>query len=444
MSTSITEDTPDKSPSALKGISELYSSAPKGVGGRKLNNVPKYIAIGAGACVIIALCYAIIARGASNANQKTKAAKEQPVSTAALPSDLNQPPAALPTSEAAVNQISPETIDPNLHGAPVVPPPQAQPNYTTQPSYAPMPTQMYQQAANMVTNAKPAYPYAEAWQRYRQAQAQANAGRGNAFTSALNAASGVKFDSGSSSAGSGGSRMSGGTQAAPYIPNSEDASFNGQQSKLAFMNQRNSASNYSGTYRTPALTNYEVKAGTIIPSIMISGINSDLPGQIIAQVSQNVYDTKTGKYLLIPKGSRLIGTYDSGVTMGQTRVLIAWQRIIFPDTSSIDLPMMPGSDQAGYAGFKDKVNNHYGKIFGSTAIMSLLSAGAQLSQPQSVNGENVSSGQTAAGAIGQEMASAGRSVIERNIRIQPTLEVRPGYRFNVQVTKDLILPPNKR
>ena len=193
----------------------------------------------------------------------------------------------------------------------------------------------------------------------------------------------------------------------------------------------------------PALSPYELKAGSIIPAIMIGGLNSDLPGQIIAQVSENVYDTKTGKHLLIPQGSRLVGTYDNGVTTGQNRVLVVWNRIIFSDASSLDLNMMPAADQSGYAGFNDKTNNHYGKAFGAALLMSAFSAGVQISQPQATNGENISTGQTMAGAIGQQLGQAGGQIIGRNIRIQPTLQIRPGYRFNVSVTKDFIISPSK-
>ena len=112
-------------------------------------------------------------------------------------------------------------------------------------------------------------------------------------------------------------------------------------------------------------TPYMLRACFVIPATLISGINSDLPGQIVAQVSQNVYDTPVGRYLLVPQGSRLIGSYDSKVAYGQGRVLVAWQRIVFPDGKALDMGAMPGSDGAGYAGLADKTNNHYLRIFGS-------------------------------------------------------------------------------
>ena len=115
---------------------------------------------------------------------------------------------------------------------------------------------------------------------------------------------------------------------------------------------------------------YTLQTGFVIPATLISGINSSLPGQIMAQVSQNIYDSPIGKHRLIPQGSRLVGTYASEVEFGQARVLVAWQRIIFPDGKTMDIGAMPGADGVGYAGFKDQVNNHYLRIFGSALIMS--------------------------------------------------------------------------
>jgi len=219
------------------------------------------------------------------------------------------------------------------------------------------------------------------------------------------------------------------------------ASENRQREKQAFLAGTPEADIYLNQRRTAAVSpSQEVKAGTVIPGVMISGLNSDLPGQIIAQVRENVYDSATGQSLLIPAGARLVGIYDSNVTLGQERALVGWQRIIYPDGSSISLDRMPGADVGGYAGFKDKVNNHYWRIFGNGLLLSVFSAGIQLSQPQARNGENYNSSQIIAGALGQQMGQLGMQMAQRNMNIQPTLEVRPGYQFNVMVTKDIILP----
>ncbi|MBP9806534.1 MAG: TrbI/VirB10 family protein, partial [Candidatus Accumulibacter sp.] len=143
---------------------------------------------------------------------------------------------------------------------------------------------------------------------------------------------------------------------------------------------------------------FELRAGFVIPGTLISGINSELPGQIMAQVAQNVYDTPTGKHLLIPQGSRLVGRYSSDVAYGQARVLVAWQRIVFPDGKAIDIGAMPGADGVGYAGFTDQVNNHYLRLFGSALLMSAVTAGITYSQGQN-QGNSVYGAPTASSAM---------------------------------------------
>ncbi|RYZ91118.1 MAG: hypothetical protein EOP04_01585 [Proteobacteria bacterium] len=188
------------------------------------------------------------------------------------------------------------------------------------------------------------------------------------------------------------------------------------------------------------LSPYEVKQGTVIPGIMVTGINSDLPGQIIAQVSQNVYDSTTGKSLLIPQGTKIVGSYDSVVAIGQERAMVAWRRLIYPDGMSLELLNMPGADQGGYSGFSDQVNNHYFKIFGSAIMLSLVGAGYQISQPHS-NGEFPSNQEIIAAEVGRQFAQVSGELIRRNMQIQPTIEIRPGYRFVIMVNKDMILEP---
>ena len=213
---------------------------------------------------------------------------------------------------------------------------------------------------------------------------------------------------------------------------------NGQSAKRDFLNVEPVAADYLHYARVAPLSPYEVKAGTVIPANMIGGINSDLPGLLLAQVSENVYDSATGRYLLIPQGAKLVGTYDNGVTFGQSRVLVGWQRIIYPDGSSIDLGRMPGADQSGYAGFKDKVNNHLFRLFSEALLLSIFSAGVQLGQPQASSGNNYNSSQIVAAAIAGQMGELGMEIVRRNMDVAPTLEIRPGYSFNVMVTKDMV------
>ena len=186
-------------------------------------------------------------------------------------------------------------------------------------------------------------------------------------------------------------------------------------------------------------TPYELRAGFVIPALLISGINSELPGQIMAQVTQSVYDTPTGKYLLIPQGSRLIGAYSSEIIFGQARVFVGWQRIIFPDGKAMDIGAMPGGDGAGYAGFTDKVNNHYMRLFGSAFMMSVVTAGVAMSQNRGANDErrNQRAGDAMSEALGQQLGQVTAQLIAKNMNIAPTLEIRPGYRFNIIVTKDM-------
>lgn len=185
--------------------------------------------------------------------------------------------------------------------------------------------------------------------------------------------------------------------------------------------------------RTP----YELRAGFVIPAILISGINSALPGQIMAQVSQDVYDTPRSKWKLIPQGARLVGAYSSDVAYGQARVLVAWQRIVFPDGKAMDIGAMPGADSAGYAGFNDKVNNHYWRTFSSAFLMSAVTAGIATSQPENSGYGRPSFGSAMSEAVGQQLGQVTAQLIAKNLNIAPTLEIRPGYRFNVIVTKDL-------
>jgi type IV secretory pathway VirB10-like protein len=183
---------------------------------------------------------------------------------------------------------------------------------------------------------------------------------------------------------------------------------------------------------------YELRAGFVIPATLISGINSELPGQIMAQVSQDVYDTPRGQHKLIPQGSRLVGSYTSDIAYGQSRILIGWQRIIFPDGKAMDIGSMPGADSAGYAGFKDQVNNHYFRLFGSAFLMSAVTAGVALSQPdQGPNNSRPTASSAMSEALGQQLGQVTAQIISKNLNISPTLEIRPGYRFNVMVTKDM-------
>ena len=186
---------------------------------------------------------------------------------------------------------------------------------------------------------------------------------------------------------------------------------------------------------------FEVKAGSIIPITLITGINSDLPGDIIGQVRENVYDTVTGNLLLIPQGTRVLATYDSMVAYAQNRVLVCWNRLIRPDGSSLSFDCAPGVDLAGYAGFKDRVNNHYIRLVGGVLISSVLAATATISAGSDIGIDQLSFQKIFAANTGQNLNNVGQQITEKNLNVQPTVTVRPGFNVNLLVNKDMIIPP---
>jgi type IV secretion system protein VirB10 len=164
---------------------------------------------------------------------------------------------------------------------------------------------------------------------------------------------------------------------------------------------------------------------------------------LTARVRENVYDSVTGGHLLIPQGTVITGIYDSVVTYGQDRLLVAWQRFIFPDGNQLNIGSMPGIDDEGAAGLEDQVNRHMLRVFGSAALLSVISGALQMSQgtsPQEITSQRQDLRQTLAAALGQNFGEAASQMIRRNLNIQPSIEIRAGYRFNVFVKKDLILP----
>ncbi|OIO75093.1 MAG: hypothetical protein AUJ57_00805 [Zetaproteobacteria bacterium CG1_02_53_45] len=190
-----------------------------------------------------------------------------------------------------------------------------------------------------------------------------------------------------------------------------------------------------------AIGKHELLAGSIIPAVLLTALDSDLPGFVTAMVRQTVYDSLNHQAVLIPQGAKLVGRYSSDVAYGQSRALIAWNRLIFPNGSMIDLQGMAGTDGQGQAGFEDQTDNHYTKIFGSSILMSLLGAAAQLSQPQSgLQTMQPTPQQQAAGAMASGMANTGNQVLSKNLSVQPTIKIRAGYLFNVMVNKSMIMP----
>lgn len=286
------------------------------------------------------------------------------------------------------------------------------------------------------------------------------------------------------------------------LPQGGEADANKQGAKKQFAQSKADPDWYLAKTRDFGLTNYEVKTGAVIPGVLLTGMNSDLPGQVIGQIRQNVYDTATGQHLLLPQGTKIYGNYDSEVTYGQNRGLVVWQRLIFPDATTIDLGGMQGSDISGYSGFKDKVNNHYGRIFGSILLLSVFNALPELVKKDNngggenrsadsnsssndsfevveisreqlvrnddgttrivvvreevivpVSSSNMSSSEREVRApvsnsgqfneriqeqIALNNSRVGERLTEKNLEIQPTIKIRPGYEFNIIVNKDII------
>jgi type IV secretion system protein TrbI len=196
---------------------------------------------------------------------------------------------------------------------------------------------------------------------------------------------------------------------------------------------------YLESVKQNALSDYELKAGSVIPAILTNALNSDLPGMVTAIVSQDVYDSITHSHVLIQKGTKLNGIYDSNLSFGQNGLAVVWNRLVFADGSVFDIGSMTGGDQGGNSGFRDKVNNHYGRTFGSAFLVALIGSGMQLSQPKSKSTAANDVQETITGNVAQQTGNTAQGVLGKMINVQPTVTVKAGYRFNVMVNKDLVI-----
>ncbi|MDF2117603.1 TrbI/VirB10 family protein [Roseiarcaceae bacterium H3SJ34-1] len=208
-----------------------------------------------------------------------------------------------------------------------------------------------------------------------------------------------------------------------------------QDHKLAFLNGTIDRRTTSPDRIQPAASKYILQAGAVIPAALITGLRSDLPGQVTAQVTEDVYDSPTGKILLIPQGARLVGQYDAQIAFGQTRALLVWNRLIMPNGRSIVLERQPGADTEGYAGLEDEVDNHWGMLFKAAILSTLLSVGSEAGTSNSEN--NLA--QAIRQGASQSFSQIGEQVVGRSLNIQPTITIRPGFPVRVMVTHDLIL-----
>ncbi len=212
-----------------------------------------------------------------------------------------------------------------------------------------------------------------------------------------------------------------------------------QDHKLAFLNGNIDRRTTSPDRAQPPASPYVLQAGAVIPASLITGLRSDLPGQVTAQVTEDVYDSPTGKILLIPQGSRLVGQYDAQIAFGQSRALLVWNRLIMPNGRSIVLERQPGADTEGYAGLEDEVDNHWGMLFKAAILSTILSVGAEAGTSDSEN--NLA--QAIRQGASQSFNQVGQQVVGRSLNVQPTITIRPGFPVRVLVTHDLVLEPYK-
>ncbi|MEM6559979.1 MAG: TrbI/VirB10 family protein [Planctomycetota bacterium] len=221
-----------------------------------------------------------------------------------------------------------------------------------------------------------------------------------------------------------------------------------QHEKIAFLsNAERELATYLPTGPTgPILAQFELAAGSVVPGFTVTGINTDLPGKVVGRVSSDVFDSATGRHVLIPQGSVAVGDYSSLVSNGQNRVLIAWEMLTFPDGRSIDLRRQPGVDAEGFAGLKDQVDYHWKELFLAGGLSTAVAVGGQLAE-----GDDSGFGQTEdVGEQLRELVFGGASdttsriankIIDRQLDVQPTITVRPGWRFNILLTRNLVLEP---
>ncbi|WP_296560223.1 TrbI/VirB10 family protein [Pigmentiphaga sp.] len=234
--------------------------------------------------------------------------------------------------------------------------------------------------------------------------------------------------------------MGAGLASAAPRPADPTAVQNRQDQKEAFLEKAGSTeTRHSGTLQMPA-SPYQVMAGAVISAALVTGIKSDLPGDVIATVTEPVYDSATGHHMLIPQNSRLMGKYNSQVSYGQSRVQVVWNRVILPDTTSISLDNLVGSDPAGYAGLEDGVDWHWDRVFAGAALTTLLGVGAELAAPENRTDGNriIIAGRD---SMQDSVNQAGQEMTRRNMNIQPTLTIRPGAPVRIVANKDLVLQP---
>ena len=220
-------------------------------------------------------------------------------------------------------------------------------------------------------------------------------------------------------------------------PQGPAGGFAAQDRKLAFLGGNVDRSAVSGERIEAPASPFVLQAGAVIPAALLTGLRSDLPGQVTAQVTEDVYDSPTGRTRLIPQGSRLLGQYDAQIAFGQTRALLVWTRLIMPNGRSIVLERQPGADAEGYAGLEDEVDNHWGTLFKAAILSTLLSIGSEVGSSGSEDDLIRAIRRGGADSVNQ----IGQRIVGRSLNVQPTITIRPGFPVRVLVTRDLVLEP---
>jgi type IV secretion system protein VirB10 len=228
-----------------------------------------------------------------------------------------------------------------------------------------------------------------------------------------------------------------GVSPAAAAPSGGTSGFAPGDRKLAFLEGNVDRRTVSSDRMAAPASPYVLQAGAVIPAALITGMRSDLPGQVTAQVTENVYDSPTGKIRLIPQGARLVGQYDAQIAFGQTRALLVWTRLIMPNGRSIVLERQPGADAEGYAGLEDEVDNHWGTLFKAAILSTLLSIGSEVGTSGTEDDLIRAIRRGGADSVNQ----IGQRIVGRSLNVQPTITIRPGFPVRVLVTRDLVLEP---
>jgi type IV secretion system protein VirB10 len=217
------------------------------------------------------------------------------------------------------------------------------------------------------------------------------------------------------------------------------ALLNMQDRKLAFVNGAVDRKTVSPDHLENPVSRYVVQAGSVIAAALITGMRSDLPGQVTAQVTENVYDSPTGRYLLIPQGAKLIGTYDSQVAFGQNRLLLVWTRLLLPNGRSVVLERQPAADPQGFIGLEDEVDQHWDRLIMGAVLSTVIGIGAELGS----NANDSSIASALRQGSSNSLSQTGQQITQRNLNIQPTLTIRPGFPVRVIINRDLVLAASR-